>query len=382
MSKTNVVYVLGAGFSEPYGLPIMSTFMDRARDIYETDNAKHSRLKAVIDKLDRLNSHSLRINISNIEEVLSVLQMAELLTNDKDAEELDEDQMKYFIRTVIMESTKEIPVEDKDTNLSDGLGRHVFNDRGGVFSLYGFFVASLFGMSIIRRELRRGHDLPVKQEVAFSRFDGVEEKYSVVTTNYDCILEKFEQFINAHLSDPSRDRIEFKNEYVEKPKPTSGRVMPLLKLHGTVELKSDIISKNDITVMTWNKNIYRPETAAILREAYRAIRDAHHIRIIGYSMPDTDSYLKYLLKVATLNHKNLKSIDVLTLDDDKQSTKKRYEALLGEKGMRWKSGKVEDYFSKISRLTNDNISNNVINCNWLEAAHKSFFEDAEKLQRV
>ncbi len=381
MVKQRVVYVLGAGFSQPYGLPVMSTFMDRARDIYERNKDKYHNLGQVIRELERLNSHSLRIDISNIEEVLSVLEVGSLLRDGQEIGGLDAEQMKYFIRTVITENTKRIPNQDEDDNVSDGWPRHIFNDRGGIFSEYGFFVASLFGISVSASVSNDSSGIPrLNGGMQFSQSDQKEVEYTIVTTNYDRVLQNFEEYINARLKDPPRDRIEFVDKYEMAPKPTRAPVVPLLKLHGTVESAPDITPHNDITVMTWNKNLMKPETARALREAYQAIRSAHHIRIIGYSLPETDSYLKYLLKAATLNHPNLKSIDVLTLDDELGSTKSRYQTLLGEKPIRWKSDDVTNYLRRILDMAPTYVRNGNLSFGWLEEAHRYFFEHAEWLR--
>ncbi len=381
MVKQRVVYVLGAGFSQPYGLPVMSTFMERARDIYESDPEKYSELGSVIKALNLINSNTLRIDVPNIEEVLSVLEMASLVKDSHGMPGLSARRMKDFIRTVITESTKGVPTEEISDNLSDGLARHIFNDRGGVFSTYGFFAASLFGLSVPLSAERDNYGIPTRiSNLRFERSSESEYEYSIVTTNYDRVLQKFEDFINVRQKDPST-RVEFVETYTHEPKPTGGRVVPLLKLHGTVERDPHIIPSNDITAMTWSKNLYQKRTAQVLREAYKAIRSAHFIRIIGYSMPDTDSYLKFLLKASMLNHPNLKTIDVLTLDDDRETTKRRYQALVGEKTIRWRADNVSDYLQQIFRMTGDNLRNDALTFNWLEEAHRYFFEHADILKR-
>lgn len=38
-----VVYILGAGFSAPLGLPVMSNFLVKSKDLYFSDTEKYKR---------------------------------------------------------------------------------------------------------------------------------------------------------------------------------------------------------------------------------------------------------------------------------------------------------------------------------------------------
>ena len=42
--------------------------------------------------------------------------------------------------------------------------------------------------------------------------------------------------------------------------------------------------------------------------------DLNQLRIIGFSLPIADSYIKYLLKASVINTDDLKKIDILCLD--------------------------------------------------------------------
>ena len=50
--KEKVVYILGAGFSAALGVPLMSNFISRSRDIYAEDNIKYSRFSNVYEYFD------------------------------------------------------------------------------------------------------------------------------------------------------------------------------------------------------------------------------------------------------------------------------------------------------------------------------------------
>jgi hypothetical protein len=50
-----VVYLLGAGFSAPLGIPVMSNFLTRSKDLYFTDPARFDHFKEVFDTINELS---------------------------------------------------------------------------------------------------------------------------------------------------------------------------------------------------------------------------------------------------------------------------------------------------------------------------------------
>lgn len=68
------------------------------------------------------------------------------------------------------------------------------------------------------------------------------------------------------------------------------------------------------------------------------------MRILGYSLPESDSYIKYLLRAAIVAspYQHLKTIDVLCRDSD-GTTRKRYDAFIRFPGYRFKAATVEEY---------------------------------------
>jgi hypothetical protein len=63
----NVVYLLGAGFSAPLGLPVMSNFLDRSKDMYFADNATYAHFLPVFETINVLtNERMVRINSTNL----------------------------------------------------------------------------------------------------------------------------------------------------------------------------------------------------------------------------------------------------------------------------------------------------------------------------
>jgi hypothetical protein len=110
----------------------------------------------------------------------------------------------------------------------------------------------------------------------------------------------------------------------------------LVKLHGSVD-------SDTIVLPTWNKSL-TPNIEFEWKKAYELLSSANHIRIIGYSLPKTDSYVQYLFKASALKSENLKSINVICLDQMGE-VRKNYDSFISWNSPRYKfySAKVEDY---------------------------------------
>ena len=103
----------------------------------------------------------------------------------------------------------------------------------------------------------------------------------------------------------------------------------LTKLHGNVNTKN-------IIPPTWNKILSDEIIKRSWESSHRLIEQANHIRILGYSLPITDSYIKFLFKSAVINSDNLKSIDVICMDP-KQEVQKRYNDFIAFPNYRFAS---------------------------------------------
>lgn len=145
----------------------------------------------------------------------------------------------------------------------------------------------------------------------------------------------------------------------------------LAKLHGS-------INTGTIIPPTWNKGLNHAEIILAWKLAYKLLMQANHIRIIGYSLPETDSYIKYLLRAAVVHAPHLKTIDVLCLDPNDSTIKKRYNDFILFKNYRFLSANVEDYLkhimssSKKSRVEHQQPRQVIFDTP--ENAHNSFFE--------
>lgn len=97
----NVVYVLGAGFSAPLGLPVMSSFIEVSKNLYASDKKRYAHFGRVFDSIRKKLAYITlyyKSNLDNIEEVLSILEMERLA--GKVSIEETKDYIKYIIDVI------------------------------------------------------------------------------------------------------------------------------------------------------------------------------------------------------------------------------------------------------------------------------------------
>ncbi|MGG3890300.1 SIR2 family protein [Metabacillus fastidiosus] len=345
-----VVYVLGAGFSAPLGLPVMTNFILRAKDMYFKDKTKkYEYFKEIFDLLDGMSKikNYFSSDLYNIEEVLSVLEMNDYLNGSNNSE-----KFKKFISDVIRYYTPE--VKEYPVALPGNWQDYVFGAASPIQKYYGSFVANLLGVKVsMKKEDRTLIWESVKNDV----------KYSVVSFNYDLVLESYVDYFKK-TGEISEDT-GFNVDNIElAPNQTI-----LSKLHGCV-------NKKNIVPPTWNK-YSNQELITVWENAWNEIKNANHIRIIGYSLPVSDSYIKYFLKSCVYGSDHLKSIDVLTLDKSvNEEVRIRYEEFIDFNYFRFKNANFVDYVKFLSdeQYKGVGISTECIHFNELEVAHEVFMD--------
>jgi hypothetical protein len=339
-----VVYILGAGFSAPLGLPVMSNFIVKAKDLYFSDVKRYAHFHEIFELINRMSiiKNYFETDLYNIEEVLSILEMNEYLSENNSTE-----KFKMFLKDVIEYYT---PAVNPYPNRLPSNWHDVIFGHSTLSKLYGFFVAELFNLEF---KLENKNDMLI---TAKSNLSNTVE-YSVITLNYDLVLEKSIQHLNSVcVSKP----LNFNNDNV-----VPSHSVILSKLHGCVE-------KMNIVPPTWNKTS-NESLLQVWKNAQSQLKEANHIRIIGYSLPLSDSYMKFMFKSSLLDSRHLKSIDVITLDPTGE-IQQRYDQFIDYNYYSFKNGNVIDYLTNLHDLTNLRINNHAgpYIHRHLEDAHKRY----------
>jgi hypothetical protein len=356
-----IVYILGAGFSAPLGLPVMNNFIEKSKDLYFENTEKYGYFEKIYKTIRQdiaYLKHFLHSDLSNIEEILSILEMGNFVGDNSHLIE----EYKRFIKDVISHYTPSIipfQKDDKEESLKSAkpkkgivFGKSITNFYDYCFgnkcphNLYGYFIANLFQLRLERKTevSAAGETIINTKDSNFksSIITPKEIEYSVITLNYDLVFENIIEYINGQFSLEKDFKLQLSKAYNNND--NNRYKLDYAKLHGSID--SDVI-----ILPTWNKNAAK-EVREIWEFAYRVLKDSNQIRILGYSLPFSDNYVRYLLSIGLKNSEHLKKIDVITLDNNAE-TKKRYEQIFSFSKFRFRNGDVSNYLDKA--YSKDNI---------------------------
>jgi hypothetical protein len=335
-----VVYLLGAGFSAPLGLPVMSNFLTKSKDMYYENPNNYPHFQEVFDTIKEMSfiKNYFSTDLFNIEEILSILEMGEYLEGGQ----LKDTFLKY-ISDVISHYTP--PILGHPPGRVPGNWYDFLFGTDRLWESYGRFVGNLGNITFkpSGSSFTGNYSDIICQPATKPKIH-----YSIITLNYDLILETVIKFLNDNYA--------------------KGRIgLQIAKLHGSIDT-------GVIVPPTWSKGVNRQIVPA-WKEAYKLLTEANHLRIIGYSLPTADAYIKYLLKAAVMNAPHLKNIDVVCLDDYKHSTQDRYQEFITFAYFRFFNANVTDYLRNVEQHNRvpDSKARYGFGLENLEEAHRKFF---------
>lgn len=345
----NIVYILGAGFSVPAGLPTIKDFLPAAYELHGEHPSEFEYFDKVfkqIDALGHINTYY-KTDLNNIEEVLSIIEMR-AFTNNKDEQELRD--IEKFICAVIKAKTPILKPQDY-SSFRTYLERKQYS--GFIFPYLSF----VQGLHRIRLQSMSNALVRIAggsyQQIAAERYES-KNSYSVITLNYDVLLEQSWDYLCENIPGAKAA-----SKWMNIDSKENGVVFA--KLHG------DAISENIISP-TWNKSKVTTPNKDVIRTAWinaeHLLERATDIRIIGYSLPISDSYVRYLLKAAIRDSRTLRQIDVISLGG--QELKNHYKELITTRDFRFANANVTDFIQ--------GCYPNHINGSWqvdIETAHRN-----------
>ena len=341
----SVVYLLGAGFSAPLGIPVIKTFIEKSKDQMRAEPTRYQYFQRVFDLIQGLYkaNHFFDSDVSNIEEVLSLLQADAMVSKT----ELTAEVIRY-ICDVVTYNTPLIPAPPKPPP-SDWQG-YPFGGGSSDWNGYGNFALALLNLRLERDSL----DTTVLVD------ESSRTRYAVVSLNYDLVLENACGYMGKHYVTP-KGAWGFR-VLAGKRLDGVGRAV-LAKLHGSIE-------DGMIVPPTWSKDT-TPAFTDAWQEALKALSEAQEIRIIGYSLPVSDSHIRYLLKAAAIRNPDLRRVDVLCLDDPTEQVSKRYAEFVNLTDFKFKHGSVKDYLTILTARLSQGVQ---APSDHLEATHAHFFD--------
>lgn len=324
------VFIFGAGASRSDGGPLMSDFFDCAEHLLRNKRVEDARreFEDVFDAIAELQSvHSKSdFDLDNLEMLFGAIEMGQLIHKFGNRTPEQIANLRNSIVTLIVRT------------LEMNIGFPVNKDRRLAPQVYRQFVDMLTHVST-----KTGNS-----------------DYSFITFNYDIALDY------ALLSGG------IETSYLLAGDEVNHKLRPLLKLHGSInwgrcanckeiqpiDLRpilnlivnirgpdflclSDMIRRTKhsrcdhmltlppvIVPPTWDKTSHHAQLANVWKNAAKELEAAERIFIIGYSLPDSDLFFRYLFSLGSMGKARIKTF--MVVDPDKQDIViPRFRKLIG-----------------------------------------------------
>jgi len=340
MSKT--VFILGAGASRDSGAPLMNDFLDRARKLYangecgERFREDFERVTGAISDLQKIHSKS-ELDIYNIEEVFAAFEMAKLINKfpgDQIREGVDIDLLlKSLKRVIYVTLARSTPLITQNTSsLPQPSGS------------YGKFTTLI--KTIMKKELKVptvitfNYDLSI--DYALFRND-FPINYCLTSNEESRVGEinliKLHGSLNWFEGKSKKNIIPYEIERKKIPISNFQRYQNGEKYYFNIFDKItdnkifykgqnyNVIPEPFIIPPTWDKSIYHQELSRVWNQAASDLSIAENIYVIGYSLPVTDSFFKYLYALGSEGVKIIERFWVF--NPDEENVKPRFEEFIG-----------------------------------------------------
>ncbi|MGA2406228.1 MAG: hypothetical protein ABSF81_05700 [Bacteroidales bacterium] len=333
------VIILGAGASADSGAPLMNNFIDKAEDLLSngldkrSDRETKNQFVKVFELLADLQSvHSkARMDLNNIETVFGAIEMAQIIRRlgNIPYEEIAgyrEAIVNLIIETI--EHSMDFRHENTLVHAPDSYANLMSFISGGDFKNNTSIITFNYDVGIDTAISRAGYSV---------RY-GIEEFEEKLN---DFHLFKLHGSINWAISENDNKVYPYYPHWYLKDLTVTHdlRMRGTCKLYvsknlhkinehnpGTYTLKKESL----IVPPTWNKNSYQGIISKVWEEAAEKLSTAKRIYVFGYSLPETDSFFRYLFALGTLSSTRIRRIIVVNPEPEGGDVDRRFKSLIGE----------------------------------------------------
>lgn len=340
MSKNVIIF--GAGASLMAGVPVMNNFFDKAEDLYSAgkfgeDKDLIAKTFQCIDFLQKVYSKS-NIDLRNLEQVFGLIELGSLLDLRYDQKESFFNEYRNSIVKLIIKTIEESVVyKDKQEFIGDYLVISKLISQGKLHetTFISFNYDCCLDLTLAKNNLSFRYCL-----MDDHKNDGFYSHRSEVET---LKILKLHGSLNWTICSDSNEPKELKiiplTEFSEFEMKTGtncitskysvSKAIKTKKKQGKmIAGKYQILEDNPFIVPpTWNKLNRQLELINVWKEAAKAFSSAQNIIVIGYSLPETDVFFKYLYALGSLSSTRIRNFLVFNPD---QSVEAKFKQLLGQ----------------------------------------------------
>ncbi|QJD83279.1 hypothetical protein [Cohnella herbarum] len=327
------VFILGAGASFESGAPLMNNFLDISEELLMTNvlNEKREAFQevfSIISDLQIIHSKSY-LKLDNIETLFGAIEMARIINRlgtrtGNEIEVARESLIKLIVKT--LEKTIKLPASDKHirptksylefANLINDLQASNSNNSTSSIISFNYDVALDFALHYTSQspdyclshsnDRSRLHYLKLHGSINWGRCKHCKE---VLPYNFNDYFRKYNW---------SRLLGEVKNVLLT----------PSEHLHDLSHCNESVENIPVIVPPTWNKTDYQGTLTNVWTQAAEDLSTARNIFVIGYSLPESDAFFRYLFALGTAGKSRIKRFMVFDPNNTGE-IKGRYETLIG-----------------------------------------------------
>jgi hypothetical protein len=366
MDKLNVVFILGAGFSAESGCPVISNFLEKARKIYRRADENeiinftledYQNVENAISELHRMQAKAY-LDLDNIETLFGALEFGIMLDKfgsrkGKEIEMLRDSLIKVIVTTIEYSSKFQYKAPElkifPDIKYMNFFNKIKQLESDCNFSFITFNYDLILDMGLL------GSDIEYNYAIEKSDFKEIPLLKLHGSLNWYKGVEQI-RVISIPAKQNIQDVIANKSIYNDDDVLRSSNEI----VNDFLTIGSKIISDGNIPIIippTMNKFKYQENLNNIWKKAASVLSAAELIVVIGYSMPETDVYFKYLYSLGVDSPKYLNKLIIINPDGNLDS---KFRSLFGNvnnyKKYRFITGLFSQYNEHIFGEINNLIS--------------------------
>ncbi|MEI7868302.1 MAG: hypothetical protein WCI11_10450 [Candidatus Methylumidiphilus sp.] len=337
---SNVVFILGAGASKQAGAPLMANFLDVASDLLWSNlvNDKREHFERVFNAIGGLQAvHSkAQLDLNNIESIFTALELGRIIQRVPGIEDPNDIPLAIASLKELIVKTLEVTIafpRYKD-DIKPPRPYEAFA------TLVKYLVTEAYPKKTVS-VLTFNYDIAV--DCAFFLED-LGPNYIIESAprgrhavdllklhgSLNWAIEKESKKIRPlHLHNSLKKwplPIGFRENKFEVNYSIASHLVEYFAQHATpaIEVEPEPV----IVPPSWNKADYHQALSPVWASAANHLSEAESIFIIGYSLPETDSFFRHLFALGSAGKSALRRIIVFNPDSSGE-TDKRFQTLLG-----------------------------------------------------
>ena len=328
------VIILGAGASAQYGAPVMKNFLDEARKLIGTDKIlKHAdsftRVFKAISRLQVAQSKA-EFDLINLESIFTAFELAKTLNKFPGLDEGGIGQLVEDLKWVIVDTLQAkllFPVNGATIEAHEGTREFIAAIRGRQ-QLYGKLDIAILTFNydlVMDMAIKRAHlgiDYGLAKEPNQAECLPLLKLHGSLNWTTNAQSEVVPWFLGQYLK-----QLQFDN-YAGIMRDTPLPIADQFEHYQNAEGKPEKVDGLPVIVPpSWNKADSHRSISKVWSRAAEELTDASSIYVVGYSLPETDSFFRQLYALGTVGETLLERFWVFNPDASREQA---FRSMLGQ----------------------------------------------------